>query len=221
MIQHDDTLRLVLESELNPRVFVSPVRDTAGVLVDFRCDEVNRAALRELRANRQDLIGKPIRDLHPSFASELFDLYAQTIETGEALVVDDPAVSHAWLDLRAVRVGDLLSVTWRNAWERHSGQAAESEQWYRLLIENSGDVLVRADNQGALRWVSDSVRDRLGWEPDDLAGLPITELIHPDHVPALQQAHLALLDGEQPRVQLPIKHRDGQWCCRGLDRILA
>ena len=210
-IQHGDALRLVLESELNPRVFVSPVRDTAGVLVDFRCIEVNRAALRELHADGQDLIGKPIRDLHPSFASELFDLYAQTIETGEALAIDDLAVSHAWLDLRAVRVGDLLSVTWRDVSDRHWGQAVEDEQWYRLLIENSGDVLVRADNQGVLRWVSDSVRDRLGWEPDDLVGTPITELIHPDHMPALQRAQLALLDGEEQRVQLSIRLRDGQW----------
>lgn len=211
-------LRLVIDSELDPRAFLSPIRDNAGVIVDLRYEDVNRAALRQLHFDRGDLIGKNMLDLYPrQYSSGLFDLYVKTVETGEPLEVEDYPVGTgeqtSWLDLTAVRVGDRLSIAWRDVTERHHQHAvlAESEERYRLLMENASDVVNLADNHGVLTWVSDSVRGALGWEPTDLVGVPISDLIPAEQWPVLRVAQHAVLDGKEQHLRLPVKHRDGQW----------
>lgn len=59
----------------------------------------------------------------------------------------------------------------------------EDEQRFRLLAENSADVVMRIVIGGVIAWVSPSVTGVLGWSPQDLAGRRIIELVHPeDHV---------------------------------------
>lgn len=216
LMEHYDFLRLVIDSELDPRAFVSPVRDSAGTIVDLRYEDVNRAALQQMHLDRADLVGTTMLALDPlQRSSGLFERYVQAWESGEAVEVSDFPVASpehtSWLDVSAVRVGDRLSITWRDVSERHAQQAAlaASEQRYRLLTEHSSDIVAQADEHGVLRWVSDSVRDRLGWEPADLIGVPISNLVEPEYVPVLRIAHHGLHHGEAQHVRLPIRHHDG------------
>ena len=57
---------------------------------------------------------------------------------------------------------------------------AASEQRYRMLAENSTDVVWQLDAEGALVWVSPSIHDELGWDPQQLLGTNVRDLIHPD-----------------------------------------
>ena len=54
----------------------------------------------------------------------------------------------------------------------------------RLVVERSHDLVTLCDLEGAIVYASPSWA-HLGWEPADLAGVPIIELLHPD------DAHLA------------------------------
>jgi diguanylate cyclase (GGDEF)-like protein/PAS domain S-box-containing protein len=51
---------------------------------------------------------------------------------------------------------------------------------FRLLAENSSDVVVLIDADRTVRWVSQSVTRELGWAADELLGTRIFDLIHPD-----------------------------------------
>ncbi len=66
-------------------------------------------------------------------------------------------------DIRAVRVGDGLSFTWRDVTDRFAAAQAlaEQERQYRLLAENAGDVVVRTSDGMAL-WISPSMEEVLG-----------------------------------------------------------
>jgi PAS domain S-box-containing protein/putative nucleotidyltransferase with HDIG domain len=64
--------------------------------------------------------------------------------------------------------------------ERMQNTLAEREAQFRLLAENSSDMISKHDVMGAFLYVSPACRAILGYQPDELIGVPIASLIHPD-----------------------------------------
>jgi diguanylate cyclase (GGDEF)-like protein/PAS domain S-box-containing protein len=94
--------------------------------------------------------------------------------------------------------------------EEQRSRIAESEARYRLLAENSSDVVWQAETGGTLMWVSDSVRHVLGWEPEQLIGRGL-ELLHPDDLESVTDA-LRLLDQRMTAEgESRIACGDGSW----------
>lgn len=62
-----------------------------------------------------------------------------------------------------------------------------SENRYRILAENATDIVWQLDADERIVWVSASVEAILGWNPDKLLGVKVTNLIHPDDVDSTQQ----------------------------------
>lgn len=60
-----------------------------------------------------------------------------------------------------------------------SQQLAASEEHFRLLAENSSDVVFRLANDGRILWVSPSLTNALGWRPEEWLGKVGTDfLVH-------------------------------------------
>jgi len=121
----DELLRASMNSLLDPWVFLRPVRDDGGRIVDFVYLEANIAACEHNGLTHDELVGRRLLDLLPGHAGELLEMYAQVIETGVPLAIDDhpfvsPDGSPGWFDNRAVKVGDDgLSFTWKDVTEAH------------------------------------------------------------------------------------------------------
>ena len=56
----------------------------------------------------------------------------------------------------------------------------ESEATYRLLADNSSDIVFQLDRDLVLRYVSPASRDVLGYEPAEMIGLKPAEMAYPD-----------------------------------------
>ncbi|QKK26958.1 sensor domain-containing diguanylate cyclase [Rhizobium hidalgonense] len=89
----------------------------------------------------------------------------------------------------------------------------ESEARYRLLADNSTDMVFQLDRDRVRRYVSPACREVLGYEPADLVGRSPVELVHPEDEPFVALSFQSLLDGSLERRSITnrIRHRDGHW----------
>jgi diguanylate cyclase (GGDEF)-like protein/PAS domain S-box-containing protein len=56
----------------------------------------------------------------------------------------------------------------------------ESEGRFRLLAENSADVVLQhSGDDRVISWASPSIHGVLGWAPDDVVGRPLADFVHP------------------------------------------
>jgi len=81
---------------------------------------------------------------------------------------------------------------------------------FRLLAENSGDIILRLDRHGVQRYVSPAVTDLLGRSPSTLLGHDWRLLAEPQDRPALDAAMVRLRAGaERAIVQYRCRHECG------------
>lgn len=86
------------------------------------------------------------------------------------------------------------------------------EARFRSLVQNSSDLILRVDHQGALRYVSPSVRHLLGYDPEQLLGTTIFDLTHPRDLPVLVRESYRIRDGKEVVVNASrFRTSDGQW----------
>lgn len=85
----------------------------------------------------------------------------------------------------------------------------ESEARYRLLAENSSDIVATGNNHGTLTWISDSVTEDLGWAPHEVVDRPFAALVHQDDHGAVRAVQQDLLDGRERRLTARIRCKDG------------
>jgi PAS domain S-box-containing protein len=219
LAERERQLRASLDALLEPHILLAPIRNAEGRIVDFRYHDANPAACAYNRLPREQLIGKTVLELMPAHqATGLLAHYGEAMESGQPLMLDDVVYPTDFLgeerryDIRAVRVGELLSYSWRDVTERHrSAERLEaSERRFRLLAENATDVVVHM-REGRIVWVSPSVTTVLGWQPDDWLGQLGSDFLEPaDH--DSYTANLELLALGQPvAARNRIRAKNGTW----------
>lgn len=84
------------------------------------------------------------------------------------------------------------------------------EKKLRALVENSIDVITIANADARLEYISPSVKDVLGYEPDELVGKNGFELIWPEDLEKAQRIFKELQTARTPlSAVLRLKHKDG------------
>jgi PAS domain S-box-containing protein len=91
---------------------------------------------------------------------------------------------------------------------------AQSEARYRLLADNARDMIVHADLEGRLTYVSPSAREKTGRPAEAWVGCSILDFAHPDHVEQFKAAIALQMKAERPeradRVEFRGLHADGR-----------
>lgn len=215
-------LASVLDSMLDPFILLTAVRDDSGALVDLRYLEANDAAVAYNQLTREEMIGARLLDLFPGQLDHgPLRQYFHTIETGEPTVLDDYAYPHEIIgqerryDIRATRAGDGVALTWRDVTDRHreAQRVAESERLYRLLAENSSEVVLYAEDGRTISWVSEAAAATLGYLPAQLTGHTAAEFVHPDDLSRMLEGIRVSDDtGTINRLRLRWRLPDGTYC---------
>lgn len=90
---------------------------------------------------------------------------------------------------------------------------AESEERFRTLIEKSTDAIQLVSPEGAILYSSESLKNVVGYTPEELKNLGVTPYIHPDDLEYFMQKFTELLQKPKGSIhmQYRVKHKDGSW----------
>jgi len=209
-------LGAALDPLLDPYVMLREVRESDGRIADFVYVDANRAAREYSRVSEQDLIGRRLLEFHPVRpGSRLLDACIHAFETGEPLNLSDfvyggeEGASDRHYDIRGVKVGDLLCLTWSDVTEWYA-----LHERFRLMAEHASDIVYQCDADWVITWVSPSVERELGWDPDYLLGHRPRELIHPEDFDRVNAYRIRLYEGSldtEETVDVRFRRLDGDY----------
>lgn len=99
---------------------------------------------------------------------------------------------------------------------RHAERAeadAANQQRFRVLVQNSSDVITVCSVEGRILFQTPSVTEVFGYEPEALIGTDLNKLVHPEDLRPVQKSLLRTAgdDGTSERVECRVRRADGSW----------
>lgn len=86
------------------------------------------------------------------------------------------------------------------------------ESHYRMLVENSCDIMFLLDAEGCFTFVSGAWKSALGHDPGDVLGHSLHEFIHPEDISRCETAKLtAIRTGSAQEISARVHHAGGSW----------
>jgi PAS domain S-box-containing protein len=105
-------------------------------------------------------------------------------------------------------LGFVLDITERKIAEQ---ALAHSEERYRALVDTANDIVATLDLEGRFSSINPAVQRILGYEPHELIGVPLRQLIPPDELPVHEAMLKRKLEGEEStRYEMQVYGRDGR-----------
>ncbi|MCF8373335.1 MAG: response regulator [Bacteroidales bacterium] len=126
----------------------------------------------------------------------------------------------AWdyvLKERIVRLGQAIKNVIKLRDEKIKKRTAQtdlikSERLYRLLAENSSDMIAKHNLEGVFEFVSPSSYNLLGYESEDLIGRNIYDFFHPDDLDSIKNIHSQIIDKPGPIItEYRLKNAEGKF----------
>lgn len=117
-------------------------------------------------------------------------------------------------DVERAQLADLATVVAAQlTLRRTKARLRDSEAHYRLLADNTADMIVRSGLDTQRQYVSPAARTILGYEPEELVGMFPADQIHPDDVAGFNRSLAALNEGRIHRAVTRQRYRrkDGSW----------
>ena len=118
--------------------------------------------------------------------------------------------------------GAIITTQDITAREQAKEALRESEEKYRLLVENANDAIFITQDRVA-KFPNPKAEEMIGYSAEELATIPFTDLIHPDDRDMVLERYIRRLRGEDvpTTYSFRIIHRDGNELWGQLNAVLT
>jgi diguanylate cyclase (GGDEF)-like protein/PAS domain S-box-containing protein len=214
------------EARVNQQLIFNTHPDAVWVtsFSDGHIEDLNDGFTRITGYEREDAIGRTSLEL--GLWKDAADRARLLKEVGEkgvseeseaSFITKEGAVKHGIVSSRKIEirgeekvVAVMHDITARNEMEN---ALKESEEKFRMLVENSYDIIYTLDPKGVFTFVSPVWTRLLGHEPEEVVGKSYRSFIHPEDIPACKEfLEKMIATGErQTGVEYRTLHKKGYW----------
>ncbi|WP_180994100.1 EAL domain-containing protein [Bacillus sp. Marseille-P3661] len=167
----------------------------------------------------EQILGKDHFEVLSVEVAEEITSYYRRAFNGEEEVVFEMEYNglHYLASLRPIRKGgqiveviaSCVDITER---KRVEEALKASEEKYRLIAENTSDLIRVVDLNGVLQYVSPSHQSILGYSPEEIHEMSVFQFIHPEDIPYVRRMHDETIATNTPaQIEFRHIHADGHW----------
>jgi PAS domain S-box-containing protein len=175
---------------------------------DFVIVEANDRALEAYQYNRNELIGKNIKELRAEEARSSFEKDVKEIDDKGFSIFEtfhkrkDGTTFPIEISARKIEIegANYYNSISRDISDRKKNEESlkDSEEKFRKIFEESpSGIVMTAKDLGILR-VNSSFCTMLGYSEEELIGLTFRDITHPDHISGDELSVMKLVAGEMP-----------------------
>ena len=186
----------------------------------------NPAANKLLGYSLEELAEKTIYDItHPDdieltqdVAERIYDRDETSVSVEKRYLRKDGEIVWGRLSVSAVRdperglinnIAQIVDITQLKLAER---ALREREELQRVVTEQATDVIAVIGFDFSIRLISQSVRNALGYEPEELIGHGVEELLDPALMSGIRADIEGVIGGAAPASrEFRLRHRNGEW----------
>ncbi len=200
------TMRYIYANPYAVEIFGLPNEEYAGSPFGVHLDDASRERL--LQTIGEELLNDAQRD--PSRTVN-FELIETPASSGKMIWTENRAT---FIRDSAGRPDAILTIT-RDITARKEAEIAlrESEELFRMMIEEGSDLIVILEKSGTITYQSPSIERILGYGPEDMLGKDVMEFIHPADLRGFITAYSEILRNPSgiPSIEMRVRHRDASW----------
>ncbi len=203
-------------SLIDPFALLRPLRES-GEIVDFVYEYTNDAVCEASGLRHELLIGTRMLKRRTHLAPVgLFDAYVTVMETDEPLALDDFAQpgrrggdsERRSFDLRALKAGELLVLTWRDVTERDRVDGEHAR--LATIVRASEDAIMSLDRNLRITTWNRAAEEVFGYSSKEILGEP-SDILIPAEATAESRGlrEQAVIGGKVQRYETRRLHKDG------------
>ena len=195
---------------------LTAVRDDEGTIVDFLAIYANAALARISGMRIDEIVDHRLLDFVPAFRDAgPFEAYREVVETGAPWQMEiefDGLVGGARVsgvfEMRAVKLGDGILVTYRDMTDLRRAEAAA--ELMAAIVESTDDAIVGADREGRITHWNPGAARLLGYEREEIVGQYVRTLVRDEDFESQNARFSRVLSGERvERIETQWVRKDG------------